>query len=322
MKREDIIELLGDDWEGFRRLLNAALISDIASLNSVNSLIVSNSGKQLRPILSLLVARALGTPTEDSLHYAASSEVLHNATLIHDDVADNSLERRGKPSLYAEIGARSAVLVGDFWLSQAVCLIVGTERENKVTDLFARTLSNLAEGEMLQLEKASTCDTTEEDYLRIIYCKTASLFETTCRSAALSVDAGQEAADAAGRYGKAVGLAFQIKDDIFDYTGGDGIGKPVGLDLAERKITMPLLGLLRSAPDAGELRAMVRDIPDHPEYCTALRELVVAGGGIEYATSRLDDYVDEALKALEAFPESAEKQVLADLARYNAIRKV
>ena len=320
MSREAIIKLLGNHWDGFERLVRESLRSDIALLNVVNESIMSNAGKQLRPMLLLLVAGSLGVINDDSLHFAAAVELLHNATLLHDDVADRSSTRRGQPTLSALIGPSSAVLVGDFWLTKAVDMVLDAKRKDKAVPLFSRTLSDLAEGEMLQLEKANEADTTEEDYLRIIYCKTASLFRTACMSAALSVDAGPEQCEAAARYGNAMGLAFQIRDDIFDYTDGNGLGKPVGLDLMEKKITLPLIGALRNSDRAGELRDMVRGIDEHPEYCGQLRCFVLENGGLEYAAARLDDYIKEATAALDVFPESPGKECLASLAGYNAIR--
>lgn len=322
MTREGVISLLGVDWSRYEATLRGALRSDIDLLNSVNSSLLENSGKQLRPMMGLLMSRSCGRLSEDSVRCAASAEVLHNATLMHDDVADESSLRRGRPTLSALIGPSSAVLVGDFWLAKAVGLIMGTDHQNQVIALFARTLSDLAEGEMLQLQKASSADTTEEDYLRIVYCKTASLFESTCRSAAITVDAPQELIDAAGRYGAATGIAFQIRDDIFDYWDEAGIGKPVGIDLKEQKITMPLLGALRNTDDGDRWREMVRNIPEHPENCEALRRFVLENGGLEYAAQRLNDYVDEALSALQLIPPSRERECLEELARYNAIRKI
>ena len=321
MKREDVIKLLGADWDRYGVLVREALQSDIDLLNSVNTSLLSNSGKQLRPLLSMLTARVCGVVTDDVLHCAAASELLHNATLIHDDVADESSLRRGRPTISALMGPPAAVLVGDFWLARAVRMIIGIGHQNEVIPLYAHTLSDLAEGEMLQLQKAASADTTEEDYLRIVYCKTASLFEATCRSAALASGAPQEFIDAAGRYGKATGIAFQIRDDIFDYWDEANIGKPVGIDLKEQKITMPLLGALRNVDDPARYREMVREIPSHPENCDTLHRLVLENGGGESATLRLDDFINEALSALDLFPPSEEREALASLARYNAIRK-
>ncbi|MBR0028662.1 MAG: polyprenyl synthetase family protein [Bacteroidales bacterium] len=321
MRREDVITLLGEDWTAFTDQMREHLRSDIPLLENTNEKLLFNSGKQLRPMISLLVSRSCGKVNFESIRFAAATEMLHNATLFHDDVADSSSLRRGKPTLSAMVGPTAAVLIGDFWLSRAVRMIVSMPHQSPVIDLYSKTLSDLAEGEMLQMQKASDADTTEEDYLRIIYYKTASLFETACRVAAISVDAAPELQDAAGRYAAALGIAFQIRDDIFDYGQGE-IGKPVGIDLKEQKITLPLIGAMNSAsPERQEqIRQMVRLIPEHPEYCNELQQFARSHGGIEYATRRLDDYIEEAVSALALFPESKEKEVLAALARYNAVR--
>ncbi len=321
MRREDVITLLGEDWTAFTDQMREHLRSDIPLLENTNEKLLFNSGKQLRPMISLLVSRSCGKVNFESIRFAAATEMLHNATLFHDDVADSSSLRRGKPTLSAMVGPTAAVLIGDFWLSRAVRMIVSMPHQSPVIDLYSKTLSDLAEGEMLQMQKASDADTTEEDYLRIIYYKTASLFETACRVAAISVDASPELQDAAGRYAAALGIAFQIRDDIFDYGQGE-IGKPVGIDLKERKITLPLIGAMNSAsPERQEqIRQMVRQIPEHPEYCDELQQFARSHGGIEYATLRLDDYIEEAVSALALFPDSKEKEVLAELARYNAVR--
>lgn len=321
MRREDVITLLGEDWTAFTDQMREHLRSDIPLLENTNEKLLFNSGKQLRPMISLLVSRSCGKVNFESIRFAAATEMLHNATLFHDDVADSSSLRRGKPTLSAMVGPTAAVLIGDFWLSRAVRMIVSMPHQSPVIDLYSKTLSDLAEGEMLQMQKASDADTTEEDYLRIIYYKTASLFETACRVAAISVDASPELQDAAGRYAAALGIAFQIRDDIFDYGQGE-IGKPVGIDLKERKITLPLIGAMNSvSPQRQEqIRQMVRQIPEHPEYCDELQQFARSHGGIEYATRRLDDYIEEAVSALALFPDSKEKEVLAELARYNAVR--
>ena len=322
MKMEEVTALLGSDWTAVRELTCSVLSSDIPLLKSVNDSLLSNPGKQLRPMLALLVAGALGHVNRDSIHYAAVAELLHNATLLHDDVVDRSATRRGKPTVASKLGDTPAVLVGDFWLSKAVDTIIGTRHQDIVTPLFSRTLADLAEGEMLQLEKSRSADTTEEDYLRIVYCKTASLFETACGSAAVSVDATPEFIDAAERFGRAAGIAFQIRDDIFDYGSSADIGKPVGSDLSEGKITLPLLGALKDSPDERRIRSLVAGIAQNPDNCLQVRDFVINGGGIEYATRRLGDFVDEALAALEAFPASAHKSMLQEFARFMAIRSL
>lgn len=239
MSRSEIIELLGSDWTRMTELIRSALSSDVRLLQDVNDGLSSHSGKLLRPMLSLLMAKAIGTPNGDSVRYAAACELLHNATLIHDDVADESSERRGYPTVSAILGPSAAVLVGDFWLARAVEMVLSTGNYGRVVGFFSKTLTDLAEGEMFQMEKASSGDTDEEDYLRIIRCKTGSLFEAAGVAAACSVGASDEMFEAARRFSSCFGTAFQIKDDILDYAGTDALGKPVGADVRGQKITLP-----------------------------------------------------------------------------------
>lgn len=305
-----------------RELIRAGLHTDVALLEDVNGQVFAHSGKMLRPLISLLVAKALGEPNDDSLHYAAASELLHNATLMHDDVADESSERRGAPTVSAMLGPSAAVLVGDFWLAKAVKTVFVTERFSRVVKFFSDTLSDLAEGEMYQLEKASSADTTEEDYFRIIQCKTASLFVAAAMSGACSVDAPEELQEAAKAYATALGTAFQIKDDILDYAGSGELGKPVGMDLKEQKITLPLIGALSTLEDESPVRDKILHIHEHPEYCGQLHSFVIERGGIEYAAARLQEYIDKAVDALRPVPDSPARDALVEIARFNAFRQV
>ena len=321
-RREEIIGFIGKDWDHVLDLIHSNLHSDVQLLEETNSRILSNSGKMLRPAIAMLLARMIGAATEDSCRFAAAAEMLHNATLMHDDVADESAERRGRPTLSSLLGPSAAVLVGDYWLARAVSIISASEHRDDVIPLFTRTLTDLAEGEMLQLEKASSADTSEEDYLRIIYCKTASLFSVAAETAAISVTATPEQQTAARAYGSAFGIAFQIKDDILDYAGTDALGKPVGVDLREQKITLPLLGALEGSPREEEIRAMVRDIPAHPEYCDAIRAFVAERDGIAFASRRLEEWVARTEAALDVFPDGPARQMLIHIARFNLGREV
>ena len=324
MDIRSIKEFLGQDWTAVQETIVSALGSDIDLLNATNSSILSQAGKQLRPMLSLMFARACaGKATNVSVRYAAASELLHNATLLHDDVADGSELRRGRPTIMSLMGPAVSVLVGDYWLVKAVELILcDSEHDTRAIKIFAKTLSDLAEGEMLQLQKAQKGDTDENDYLRIIYNKTASLFEAACVTAALSVDASDEYMKAAKDYAVALGLAFQIKDDILDYDGTESVGKPLGVDILEQKITMPLLGALQnvSVQKQEEVRTMVRDIVGKPELRDDIVKFVKDNGGLEYAEARLCDYVTAAVTALDVLPDSKEKESLVKLAHYTAKR--
>ena len=322
MNRQDILTFLGADWDRTLALIRSNLHTDVTLLQDTNDRILEHSGKMLRPMMSLLVAKAIAPPTEDSYHYAAASELFHNATLMHDDVADKSSERRGQPTIAALLGPSAAVLVGDYWLARAVDMIVRTVHYSDAIQLYSRTLRELAEGELLQMEKASSGDTSMEDYLRIVHCKTASLFCAAVEAAALSVEASAGQLDAAHAFADAFGIAFQIKDDILDYAGTDALGKPVGVDLREQKITLPLLGALADAPHEAEIRRMVREIPSHPEYCDQIRQFVLDRGGIDYAIRLLEVWVARAEEALAAFPDGPAKDLLAEIARFNLWREV
>ena len=320
-----IQEFLGDAWKATKERISDTLQSDISLLNSTNASILSHSGKQMRPMLTLLMAKACsgGRITDATVDYAAASDLLHNATLLHDDVADSSEQRRGEPTIMSLMGPSVSVLVGDYWLVKAMELILGDgDGDTRVIRIFSKTLSDLAEGEMLQLQKAQNGDTDQEDYLRIIYNKTASLFEAACLSAAVSVKASAELEKAAKDYSVALGLAFQIKDDILDYDGTESVGKPLGVDILEQKITMPLLGAMENAGEAEEMRirGLVKDIVGHPEYRDEIVAFVKLNGGLEYAAQVLDRYVDEAVSALDVLPESFEKDCLKELAYFTAKR--
>lgn len=325
MDRSAVIDFLGDDWRRTMELIRSSLDSDISLLKNTNESILSHSGKLLRPMLTLLVAKACGSGglNDESIRFAAAVELLHNATLLHDDVADASETRRGVPTVASTLGDVPSVLVGDFWLVKAVGLVLNSGNcGREVAGLYSETLLHLAEGEMLQLQKAYSGDTSESDYFKIIFSKTASLFEAACRSAAMSVDAPEHVSKAVEEYALKLGLAFQIKDDILDYEGGD-IGKPAGVDLKEQKITLPLLGALHNAPDGKErlVRQMVCEIPDHPENVERIISFVKEYNGMEYAEEKLHSLCSEAAGALAVLPDSRAKEYLKELAYYTADRK-
>lgn len=320
-----IEEYLCDDLSKVKSILEESLRSDIKLLSATNRFLLSNPGKMMRPMLGLLVAGACsgGQLTEDSYRYAASSQLLHTATLLHDDVADDGHSRRGKPTVLHLLGGRASVLLGDFWLVKAMDRILESDsHRDTVIRLFSGTLGKLADGEMLQLQKAESGDTTEEDYYRIIYCKTASLFETTALSSALSVDASQTQLDAVKEYSRQLGIAFQIKDDIFDYEPDANVGKPVGQDLLEQKITIPLLGALKNAPEAEamHIRDLVVKIDEYPSYREEIVDFVGKYEGMKYADAALQDHVSAAIAALSSLPEGKDRDYLAALATISATR--
>ena len=310
---------LAGPMEDVSALLEAFLRSDIALLDATNRSLLSQGGKRIRPVLTLLSAGACGGINADSVRFAAAAELIHNATLLHDDVVDGATTRRGKPTVRSILSGPASVLVGDFWLVKAIRCILDADRySERVIRLFAKTLSDLAEGEMLQMQKASECDTTREDYLRIIYSKTASLFEAAVLSGAVSADAPEEWTAALAGYARNLGIAFQIQDDILDYAGGADLGKPVGIDLREQKITLPLLCALDSVPEeaASAVRAKVGRISDEPELAADVQRFVREHDGVDKARAEMGNYIDEAVFCLEELPQSAEKTYLAELARY------
>lgn len=320
MSLSQIKQLLKPQMERVETQIDAALHSDIALLDATNRSLRENGGKMLRPMLGLLVGGACGTVNEDTVRFAAASELLHNSTLLHDDVVDGASERRGMPTVAALLNNPAAVLIGDFWLVRCMQTILDANRyAERVLRIYAKTLADLAEGELLQMQKATSGNTTEEDYLRIIYSKTASLFEASALAAAISVDAPDAVRDAAADFARNLGLAFQIKDDIFDYeSSAEEVGKPVGIDLQEQKITQPLLCALESASaeEAAAVRKKVVDILDHPELAGEVKDFVLSRDGVAQARKKLDGYIGLALSSLETLPESQERNYLVELARF------
>lgn len=326
MDFSSIKDFLKEDLDKVNKLMGSSLSTDIELLDKTNRAILSHNGKQVRPVLTLLVARACsgGFVTDDTIKYAAAVELLHNATLLHDDVADDSPVRRGAPTVMSILGGRASVLLGDYWLVKGMENILASRNSSdKVIRIFASTLTDLAEGELLQLQKAETGDTLEKDYYRIIYDKTASLFVASAAAGAISVSATEEKMSAARTYAKCLGVAFQIRDDIFDYEENAEIGKPVGLDLKEKKITLPLLGALAKAGEerGREIRRKLCRIDDHPEYGAEIIEFVKSEDGIEYARKRLYEYVDNARIALRPFGNMQEVEMLGEIAEFTADRK-
>lgn len=299
--------------------INAALDTQVGLLASTDSAILASSGKMLRPMLSLLCARICGRVTGSGVRYAAATEILHNATLIHDDVTDGSELRRGRPTVSSSLGAGAAVLVGDFWLAKSVSLISG-DNDSRVFGLFSRALSDLAEGELLQLEKAGSADMTEDDYFKIIRCKTTSLFVAACLSGAISAGASQTVLDSVEKYADSLGCAFQIRDDMLDYCPSPQTGKPSGQDLEEGKITLPLLLAMKDDPSEAEIRSTLAKGHPGPGETARIRDFVIKKGGIERCSAVLEDYVRLAEEALAGLPDSQEKEALLSIARFNSVR--
>lgn len=319
---KQVQKFLGQSWSDFQDLFAGSLRSDIPLLDKANAYMLGHGGKKLRPTFTLLVAQALGGPCNGSvIRCAAASELLHTATLLHDDVADNAPTRRGAPTVMALYSPTTAVLLGDFWLSRAMDLIID-HPDKRVLKIFSKCLGDLARGEMLQLEKARRADATEEDYGRIIYCKTTSLFEAAIVSAACSVGAGENEIESCRSYAYHIGQSFQMMDDILDYSPELSIGKPTGHDILEKKITLPLFGLFANAPKSvsREIRRRMLD-PDERLSADAIA-LVKQYDGLGYARERLDREIALAVSALAPLPESESKTYLEKMAALMAVRTV
>ena len=322
----EIKESLHPYLERVERLIVDYLQSDIELLNATNHLLRQRPGKMLRPMLGLLCAGAAGSINEDSVRFAAASELLHNATLLHDDVVDDAKQRRGAPTVSSILNGQASVLIGDYWLVKCMQVVLASSsKADRVIRIFAKTLSDLAEGEILQLQKAGDATTTEEDYLRIIYCKTASLFEASALAAAVSAGAPERVEIALSNFARNLGLAFQIKDDIFDYSAPEAeVGKPVGIDLLEQKITQPLLCALEMATpqEAAAIREKVKSVTDNPALASEIHAFVMEKDGVAKASLKQDFYIEKAISYLGTLSDSPEKSYLAELARYVGSRNV
>lgn len=319
---KEVQQFLGKAWTDFQRCFAESLESDIPLLDKANRYLLGHGGKKLRPLFTLLIAKALrGDCNERVVRCAAASELLHTATLLHDDVADNSPTRRGVPTMMTVYSPTTAVLLGDYWLSKAMDLIID-HPDKRVLHIFSKCLADLAGGEMLQLEKAEKADTTEDDYRRIIYCKTTSLFEACMVSAACSVEASDEEIEQCRIYARHIGQAFQMRDDMLDYSPELSIGKPTGQDILEKKITLPLFGLFAKAP-----RSVVREVrrrmkkPDS-ELVSDVFAWVREYDAMSFARERLDTEIRQALEVLAAFPASQSRDYLEKMAGMIAIRTV
>lgn len=319
---KEVQQYLGRAWTDFQRCFAESLESDIPLLDKANQYLLGHGGKKLRPLFTLLIAKALrGDCNERVVRCAAASELLHTATLMHDDVADNAPTRRGVPTMMTVYSPTTAVLLGDYWLSKAMDLIID-HPDKRVLHVFSKCLADLASGEMLQLEKAEKADTTEDDYRRIIYCKTTSLFEACMVSAACSVEVSEEEIERCRIYARHIGQAFQMRDDMLDYSPELSIGKPTGQDILEKKITLPLFGLFEKAP-----RSVVREVrrrmknPD-AELVSDVFAWVRQYDAMSYAREKLDAEIRQAVEVLAAFPASPSRDYLEKMAGMIAIRTV
>ena len=309
---------LGENWQQFERLFADRLESGIPILNKVNAYILERNGKQLRPALCMLAALLCADECSGaSVCCAVASEMIHTATLLHDDVADDSDTRRGSPTVSALISPKASVLVGDYWLARGVMSLLDSCGEDTFRD-FASCLDDLARGEMLQIEKAASLDTTFDDYISIISCKTASLFRAAMKCGARNSGASEAQVAAIDAFALHLGLAFQMRDDILDYSPSLAIGKPTGVDIRERKITLPLLGAFENA--GAEARAELLGDVDNDRF-DGVMGFVAENGGIEYAQAVLVRETALAVASLADFADSEAKDLLVRLAQSLCLRE-
>lgn len=297
-----IKEPIKRELDDFKELFNHSLQSNTPLLNDVLGYIRQRNGKMMRPILVLLMAKLYGGVNDATLHAALSLELLHTASLVHDDVVDESDKRRGQSSVNALYNNKVSVLVGDFMLATSLAHAAKT-REIALVEIVSHLGQELAEGEIIQLANTSNKDFSEAVYFDVIRKKTAALFTASAESGALSAGASEEEVLNAARFGEMIGIAFQIKDDIFDYFENPELGKPTGNDMAEGKLTLPALYVLNHKCDEEkkELALRIRSLKAAPDEITGFVEYVRQEGGIEYAEKVMHDYRN---KALALLPES------------------
>lgn len=319
---DQIKKPIANEMEIFEHKFRDSMKSSVPLLDRITHYIVKRKGKQMRPMFVFFSAGMFGGINESTFRAASLIELLHTATLVHDDVVDDSLERRGFFSLNALWKNKIAVLVGDYLLSKGLLLSV----ENKDFDLLrlvSTAVKVMSEGELLQIEKARRLDIKEEIYFEIIRQKTASLIASCCASGACSAGAEEETIMRAHRFGELIGIAFQIKDDLFDY-GPDGvIGKPTGIDIKESKMTLPLIHALTQT-DTSTRKKIINIIRNHADENKRVREVIAFvkdSGGIQYATAKMNEYQALAFDLLGTFPDNTYRQSLKELVRFTTERK-
>lgn len=312
MKHSSIIKFpISEELEDFKKLFDSSLASSNLLLNSVIDHIQQKNGKMMRPILVLLAAKLYGKISLSTLHAAVALELLHNASLVHDDVVDESTERRGQLSVNAIFNNKVAVLTGDFLLATSL-VQVSLTRNHAIIDVVSGLGQDLAEGELLQLSNVSNLQFSEEIYFDVIRKKTAVLFAACTKSGALSVNADVQNVELARLFGEYIGLCFQLKDDIFDYFESPKIGKPTGNDMMEGKLTLPVIFALNATKDkeAERVAIKVKKGEATKDEIAYLVEFTKQNGGIEYASNRMIVYRNKALSLLDSMPDSDVKKAL------------
>ena len=314
---DSIKKTIEPELKQFNVFLEDSLKSPMPLLNKILKYVLKQKGKQVRPLFVLLSAKCHGEINENTYRAAAFIELLHTATLIHDDVVDNSDKRRGMFSLNALWKNKISVLVGDYLLSKGMLLAL-QNKDYQMLDCISETVKAMSEGEIYQMEKARRMDITEEDYYDIIRRKTASLISSCCVVGALSVNATENQVEKMRNFGTSAGIAFQIKDDIFDYQINNKTGKPAGNDIQEHKMTLPLIHLLKII-NKSERRNIIRKIKYHSDDVEARMYVigkVTENDCLVYAEKKMNDFIDEALSQLDEINNSEALSSLKDLVEY------
>ncbi len=313
---------ISSDLEVFEKTFKNGMKSNVALLDVITRYIVKSKGKQMRPMFVFLTARMLGEANGSTQRAAALIELLHTATLVHDDVVDDSNMRRGFFSINALWKNKVAVLVGDFLLSKGMLLALENE-EFELLKIVSHATRQMSEGELLQIEKARRLDITEEVYFDIIKKKTASLIASCCAAGAASVGAADEEVQKMHDFGEHVGVAFQIRDDLFDFQFNNKSGKPVGGDIKEKKMTLPLIYTLNNMSLAARKKLILKikyQSKSSKEVEKIIR-MVHESGGMQYAEEKMKEHLDTALDLLQTSPDNEYKQALIDLVQYAIKRK-
>jgi octaprenyl-diphosphate synthase len=318
---DDIKAPIAREMEDFEQKFRSSMKTKVLLLDKIMNYIVKRKGKQMRPMFVFLSAGACGTISDSTFRGASLIELLHTATLVHDDVVDDANYRRGFFSVNALWKNKIAVLVGDFLLSRGLILSV----ENKDFDLLSivtEAVKEMSEGELLQMEKARQLDINEDIYYEIIRQKTASLIASCCAVGASSVKASDQVVEKMKLFGEHVGMAFQIKDDLFDY-GEDEIGKPLGIDIKEKKMTLPLIYALSKASwfEKRRIIGIVKNESEKPKKVKEVIDFVKKSGGIDYATRSMEKYHIQANDILSSLPDSVYKNSLSQLVQFTIERR-
>ncbi|PID87911.1 MAG: polyprenyl synthetase [Bacteroidia bacterium] len=317
-----IKELNAPEMQHFEKFFKQSLKSNVPLLDSVMRYIIRRKGKQMRPMLVFLSAKIAGEVTQSTYTAAALIELLHTATLVHDDVVDDAAKRRGFFSVYALWKSKIAVLTGDFLLSKGLLLSV-KHKEFDLLEIVSEAVKEMAEGELLQIEKARRLNISEEDYLKVIHKKTASLIAACTATGAKSANADAHTIEKLKTFGKYAGIVFQIKDDLFDYQTNNLTGKPSGNDIKERKITLPLIYALQKCSFSKKQKILhiLRFRRKNPKQIRKIISFVEESGGIQYAEEKMNFYKDKALTLLDDFPDNEAKFALQGLIEYIVERK-